>query len=255
MTSARDGPPRSSTATTASSCSSAASATRSTSRSGERTLSSFENYRVLASERAVRRPKTGRRSTVRTMRAAAPAHRAQPGRTRLALRPAAGRGQPAAAGHRPGGHQPAPRQQLEPAVRAAGLRRLLQPRQPLAGLGGQRRAVAWARPCWACTAASSRCALALLWWRDHAAVTSPAAARPAPAAYGRMKTVRRLLYRDIVGFGDLRGAGLPVAVLLHRLRRRTRRRRPPRPRRLAGGAGRRCWKCRGTSTSCSRSRC
>ena len=37
----------------------------------------------------------------------------------------------------------------------------------------------------------------------------------------RMKTVRRLLYRDIVVVGGLRRAGLPVAVLLHRLRRRT----------------------------------
>ena len=36
--------------------------------------------------------------------------------------------------------QPAPGDQLEPAVRAAGLRRLLQPDQPVAGLGGGRQA-------------------------------------------------------------------------------------------------------------------
>ena len=67
-------------------------------------------------------------------------------------------------------------------------------------------------------------ALALLWWRDHGTAWRPLAA-PAAAPALRMRTVRRLLYRDIVGVGGLRRARLPVAVLLHRLRRRTRRRR------------------------------
>ena len=223
-------------------------------KNGERTLSSFESYRVLASEArgALGREPAAAHRAPRSTCMRQPT-RAQPGRTRLALRAAAGRGQPAAAGHRPGRHQPAARQQLEPAVRAAGLRRLLQPGQPVAGLGRQRPPVDGRWRCWACTAACSR------WrWRCSGGATTPrsraAAVAPAPAG-GGMKTVRRLLYRDIVRFGGVRRAGLPVAVLLHRLRRRARQRRPPRPRRLAGGACRRPGSCRATSTSCSRSRC
>ena len=41
-------------------------------------------------------------------------------------------------------------------------------------------------------------ALALLWWRDHAAVVRLLPAGRGAAGGGRMKTVRRLLYRDIV---------------------------------------------------------
>ena len=69
---------------------------------------------------------------------------------------------------------------------------------------------------WRCSggATTARCALRR---------AARAAMRPR-----RMRTVRRLLYRDIVGAVGLRRAGLPVAVLLHRLRRRARRRRQAR---------------------------
>ena len=63
--------------------------------------------------------------------------------------------------------QPAPREQLEPAVRAARLRRLLQPDQPVAGLGGQRQARHGRGAARCCTAAPSLLALRLLWWRDQ----------------------------------------------------------------------------------------
>ena len=71
-------------------------------------------------------------------RAAAQPEPEVPGRARLAPRPGARRRQPAAARARSGGDQSAPRQQLEPALRAARLRRLLQPDQPVAVVGRQR---------------------------------------------------------------------------------------------------------------------
>ena len=74
--------------------------------------------------------------------------------------------------------------------------------------------------CWACTAASSR------WrWRCCGGATMP----PSPPwADGRHDGSRPHEDRTPAAlprhcrFGDVRGAGLPVAVLLHRLRRRTR---------------------------------
>ena len=89
------------------------------------------------------------------------------------------------------------------------------------------RLSAWARRCWRCTARAFALALALLVVARPCGDCAGACARP-PARRRRMKTVRRLLYRDIVVVGAVRRAGLPVAVLLHRLRRRARRRRPPR---------------------------
>ena len=85
-----------------------------------------------------------------------------------------------------------------------------------------------------------------------------AARRAAGAATApRMKTIRRLLYVDIVSAVGLRRARLPVAVLLHRLRRRA-------AATSASAATPRCTQalatslllsCRATSTSCCRSRC
>ena len=166
--------------------------------SGERTLSSFERYRVLAGERAVRSAESRPPRAVRTielMRQPTPRHQGElTWRFGLLL----GAANLLLLGDRPGCHQPAPRQQLEPAVRADGLRRLLQPHQPLAGLGVQRAHAdgQWRWRC--CTAAPS-------WrrWRCCGGATMPpcsaSGASPRRRRGGRgMRTVRRLLYRDIV---------------------------------------------------------
>ncbi len=105
---------------------------------GIRSQATFESYRILASERAVRSAEARPPRATRTIDLLRAAHACEPRRADLALRPALRRRQPAAARHRPVGHQPAPREQLEPALRAARLRRLLQPHQPHADLGGER---------------------------------------------------------------------------------------------------------------------
>ena len=169
--------------------------------------------------------------------------------------------QPAAAGHRPGGHQPAPRQQLEPAVRAAGLRRLLQPDQPLAGLGGQRSLC----PCGVALAVLHGARLPgrrwlLLWWREHAAVFS---FKRRPGAKGchrsraPLRTVRRLLYPRHHGSSVLfvALAFLSLFFFIDFVDELDGVGKRGQAHGLARGAGGGASNCPGISTNCCRSRC
>ena len=144
---------------------SATSRTRATARRrcrASRATASLAGERV---RRAARRPAA---EGAADDRAAARADAPQPGRAGLAPRPGARRRQPAAARHRPVGHEPAPREQLEPAVRAArpssSTTTSSTCRRPGSaggrlGLGAALLAAPRQR------ASCSRSAL--LWWREH----------------------------------------------------------------------------------------
>ncbi len=171
VTSARGGAYRGRGRRSLASCSSAASATSRHRQSGEKTLARFESYRALVGEKRRAPPPNCRRSPrTRTSSCCARPPGRHPGRTRLAHRPGAWRRQLAAAGRRTGRHQPAPARQLEPAARAARLRRLLQPDQPVAGLDRGRR-VGMGSMLVAMHGGAFLLALALLWWRDHASTS------------------------------------------------------------------------------------
>jgi lipopolysaccharide export system permease protein len=169
------------TATTAGWCWSAASATTSTTRRATaRCRASSPTACWCASVRRAR-PRPAAQGMVHAGPAAR-AHAPQPGRTGLAPRHAAGHANLLLLGIGLAATNPRRAQQLEPAVRAAGLRRVLQPHQPDAGLGRQRPHGPGHGAGRRCTAAPSRLALLLLWWRDHAAVLQAVAVgRRAPA--------------------------------------------------------------------------
>jgi lipopolysaccharide export system permease protein len=150
---------------------------------GEKTLSRFQQYRVLASDKALSGlselpPRA--RSTKDLLADTSPrAH--GPGRL-----------QPGAAGAGAGGGQPAPSGQLESAFCAAGLCGVLQPREPHPSLGRSGKNQPGRR--------SGRCA----WFgaslcRLVAVVAGPGCRQPEctapPPSAG---TVRRLLYREIL---------------------------------------------------------
>ena len=160
-------------------------------RQRRKTLSSFENYRVLVGDRVLARVDEPAASHA-PRRAAAHAHAAQPRRTHLALGPAAGRGQHGAAGHPAVGRQPAPPSNWNLLFALLAFVVYYNP-STSPGLGGSGR-----MEMGACTA-GQRChggalalALALLWWREQGNRGLPATVAPRRRG-GGMKTVRRLL--------------------------------------------------------------
>ena len=145
---------------------------------GEKTLSRFESFRV-AGRRADRRSaaKPCRRRRGRRCELLREPTAAQPRRAGLAPRAGAGRGEHAAARHRHVGLEPAPREQLEPAVRPARLLRVLQLHQPDAGLGRAPAGSASAPRLLATHGGAFVLALGLLWWREHGAARGVVMAR------------------------------------------------------------------------------
>ena len=214
------------TATAASWCSTKGQRNEQNASNGEKTLSRFESYRARwpasASVDAARDPAAEARCRRCELLREPTASNQGELAWRLGL--VLGRRQPAAARHRPVGLEPAPRQQLEPAVRAARLLRLLQPHQPDAGLGRRRPARPRRRAARRCTAArfvlgARRCSGGASTGSRGADGAAPPPAAPArrrePHEDGPPAVLRRHRLR-----GRVRRARVPVAVLLHRLRRR-----------------------------------
>ena len=194
-------------------------------RSGESTLAGFESYRALVDIKALRRAQQQPPKSMDTIDLVREPTVAQPGRAGVAHRPDADRGQPVPAGRGHVACQFAPAEQLEPGVGAAGLAGLLQCRQPDAGLGRQRALLDDAD---AAGAARRR----LRAGAGAAVVARPcrgaALAHRCAARGSGMKTVRRMLYRDIGSSVVFVAVRLPGPVLFHRFRRRAAEAQPPR---------------------------